>query len=148
MFVKTMSASWGDMDFNSHMRNTTYLDKAADVRLMYFAEHAFPMEEFVRLRIGPVVMKDEVEYFREFQSLEPVEIHLCIAGLSEDGSRMAMRNLFFREGKLATRVTSTAGWLDLDQRRLICPPAPLLAAMQALERTEDFVVLPSSIKRG
>jgi len=28
-------------------------------------EHGFPMEEFLRLRIGPVVMKDEVEYFRE-----------------------------------------------------------------------------------
>ena len=53
MFVKRIRAGWGDMDFNAHMRNTAYLDKAADVRLMFFAENAFPIEEFIRLRIGP-----------------------------------------------------------------------------------------------
>ncbi|MES2756127.1 MAG: thioesterase family protein [Pseudomonadota bacterium] len=48
------------MDFNAHMRNTAYLDKSADVRMMYFAENGFPMAEFVRRKLGPVVMKDEV----------------------------------------------------------------------------------------
>jgi acyl-CoA thioester hydrolase len=33
----------GDMDFNRHMRNTAYLDKSADVRMLFFAEHGFPM---------------------------------------------------------------------------------------------------------
>jgi len=65
MYSKKLYAGWGDMDFNSHMKNTAYLDKAADVRQMFFIEHGFPMEELLRLRIGPVVMKDEVEYFRE-----------------------------------------------------------------------------------
>ncbi|MBC7988805.1 MAG: thioesterase family protein, partial [Luteimonas sp.] len=65
MYTKTLYAGWADMDFNSHMKNTAYLDKAADVRQMFLMEHGFPMEEFLRLRIGPVVMKDEVEYFNE-----------------------------------------------------------------------------------
>jgi len=65
MFSKPLFASWGDMDFNAHMRNTAFLDKAADVRMMFFAENGFPMSEFLRLRLGPVVMKDEVEYRRE-----------------------------------------------------------------------------------
>jgi len=63
MYTKKLYAGWADMDFNSHMKNTAYLDKTADVRQMFLIEHGFPMEEFVRLRIGPVVMKDEVEYF-------------------------------------------------------------------------------------
>ena len=65
MYVKTLYAGWADMDFNGHMRNTAYLDKAADVRQMFLAENGFPVEEFLRLRIGPVVMKDELEYFKE-----------------------------------------------------------------------------------
>ena len=56
MFTKTRYAGWSDMDFNSHMKNTAYLDKAADIRQMYLGEHGFPMEEFLRLRVGPVVM--------------------------------------------------------------------------------------------
>jgi len=65
MYTKTLYAGWADMDFNSHMKNTAYLDKTADVRQMFLIENDFPMEEFLRLRIGPVVMKDEVEYFNE-----------------------------------------------------------------------------------
>src|SRR5687768_16208193 len=59
MYTKKLYAGWADMDFNSHMKNTAYLDKAADVRQKFLIEHGFPMEEFLRLRIGPVVMKDE-----------------------------------------------------------------------------------------
>ncbi|MDE3736989.1 thioesterase family protein [Pseudomonas resinovorans] len=144
MYQKTLIAGWGDMDFNSHMRNTAYLDKSADVRMMYFAEHGFPMSEFRRLRLGPVVMKDEIEYFREFHLLDELDITMSAAGLATDGSRMLLRNAFFRSGTLAARVTSTVGWFDLEQRKLTVPPANLLVALQAMDKTEDFRELPSS----
>ncbi len=69
------------------------------------------------------------------------------AGLSEDGSRFVVRNEFYKtDGKLAARVTSAGGWLDLKVRKLIVPPDALRQAMQALQKTEDFQVLASSIK--
>ena len=144
MYEQTLIAGWGDMDFNSHMRNTAYLDKSADVRMMYFASCGFPMSEFVRLRLGPVVMKDEVEYFREFHLLDEVRITMSMAGLSDDGSRMRLRNDFYRKDALAARVTSTAGWFDLDQRKLVSPPEDLLAILRALAHSDDFVALPNS----
>ncbi|HEY0489249.1 MAG TPA: thioesterase family protein [Telluria sp.] len=146
MYERTLVAGWGDMDFNSHMRNTAYLDKSADLRMMYFSDRGFPMSEFVRLKIGPVVMKDEVEYFREFHLLDPVRVTMMLAGLSEDGSRMKLRNDFYREDMLAARVTSTAGWLDLAQRKLVCPPDALLQALRDADRSEDFQDLPNSRK--
>jgi acyl-CoA thioester hydrolase len=147
MYEKSFIAGWGDMDFNSHMRNTAYLDKSADIRMMFFSENGFPMAEFMRLRIGPVIRKDEVEYFREVQMLESLKVTLSQAGLSEDGSRFLIRNEIYRgDGKLATRVTSAGGWLDLANRKLILPPEALLRAMQSLPRTDDFQVLESSIK--
>ncbi|SDD53147.1 acyl-CoA thioester hydrolase [Cupriavidus sp. YR651] len=144
MYEKVLVAGWGDMDFNAHMRNTAYLDKAADVRMMYFSSCGFSMSEFMRIRLGPVVMKDEIEYFREFQLLDDVRITLSLAGLSDDGSRMTLRNDFYRQGTLAARVTSTAGWLDLNRRKLVCPPEALMQALRELARSEDFVVLPDS----
>jgi len=147
MFEKTFIVGWGDMDLNSHMRNTAYLDKSADIRIMYFSENGFPSAEFIRLRIGPVIMKDEVEYFREIGLLEEVKVTYAQAGLSEDGSRFLVRNEFYKtDGKLAARVTSAGGWLDLTTRKLIVPPTAMLQAMQALEKTDDFQVLASSIK--
>jgi acyl-CoA thioester hydrolase len=144
MYEKTLVAGWGDMDFNSQMSNTAYLVKAADVRMIYFAECGFPMSEFMRLKVGPVVLKDEVEYFREFHLLDEVNVSLTLAGLSSDGSRMKMRNDFFKGGKLAARITSTAGWLDLNARRLLCPPPALLSVLQALAHSEDFEILSDS----
>lgn len=147
MYTKTLYAGWGDMDFNSHMKNTAYLDKSADVRQIFLMEHGFPMEEMVRLRIGPVIKKDEVEYFSEVGLQQQLAVTYALAGLSLDGSRVLYRNEIFRpDGKLAARVTSTGGWLDLDARRLIAPPPALLAAMNLLEKTDGFVELPSSIK--
>ncbi len=143
MYEKTLVAGWGDMDFNAHMRNTAYLDKSADLRMMYFADAGFPMGEFQRLKLGPVVKKDEVEYFKEFHLLDEVRITMALAGLSEDGSRMKLRNDFYRQDALAARVTSTAGWFDLANRKLTSPPQALLDALRALARSDDFEILPN-----
>ncbi len=147
MFEKTLFAGWGDMDSNAHMRNTAFLDKSVDVRMMFFAEKGFSMDEFLRRRTGPVVMKDEVEYYKEVRMLQPLRITLLLAGMAEDGSRFSIRNEIWREdGQLSARVTSTGGWLDLTTRKLIAPPPELLAALRSLSPTEDFQVLASSIK--
>lgn len=146
MFERTMVAGWGDMDFNSHMRNTAFLDKSADVRMLYFADCGFTMAEFMRLKIGPVVMKDEVEYFREFHLLDEMQVTMQMAGLSEDGSRMRLRNDFYKKGVLAARVTSTGGWLDLNHRKLVSPPPALLQALRDAARSTDYEELPNSAR--
>ncbi len=149
MFERTMIAGWGDMDFNSHMRNTAFLDRSADLRMMYFADNGFPMSEFMKRRIGPVVQKDEVEYHREIHLLEEFRVTLSIAGHSEDGSRFLLCNEIWKHNdKLAARVTTSGGWLDLNQRALIAPPDSLLAAINALPQTENYQSLPSSIARS
>lgn len=61
MYEKKIYAGWGDMDSNSHMRNTAYLDKSGDIRMMFFTENGFSFKEMIAMRFGPVVMKDEIE---------------------------------------------------------------------------------------
>jgi acyl-CoA thioester hydrolase len=147
LYTKTLLASWADMDFNAHMRNTAFLDKSADVRMMYFSENGFPAGEFSRLRLGPVVMKDELEYRREVNLLQEINVTLAIAGHSDDGSRFVLRNeIFSADGTLCARVTSWGGWLDRTARKLVSPPEALYNAMKFLQRTSDFVVVPSSIR--
>lgn len=148
MYAKTVYAGWGDMDFNAHMKNTAFLDKSADVRMMFFAEHGFPAAEFSRLRLGPAVMKDEVEYRKEVGLLQEITVTLALAGHAGDGSRFVLRNEILRaDGALCARVSTTGGWLDLASRKLVAPPAALLAAMNSLPRTSDFAVLPSSVRQ-
>ena len=142
----TSVAGWADMDFNGHMANTAYLDKAADTRMTFFAEHGFAVDTFTRQRIGPVIMRDEVRYFREVGLQQRVEIRLLLAGMAGDGSRFRLRNEFYLDGEPAARVESLGGWMDLTRRKLVCPPEALLGAMNKLVRTEDFEELTSSIR--
>lgn len=140
-------AGWADMDWNSHMANTAYLNKVVDARVLMLAQKGFPMEEFIRLRLGVVIMKDELEYRREVKWMDEIGITFAVAGLAGDGSRFKVVNQILNaEGALCARITSIGGFMDLDARKLVAPPAAVLAAYQSLPRTEDYADLPSSIK--
>ena len=147
-FEKVLTAGWRDMDYNSHMANTSYLDRAADVRMMYFSENGFTVEDMTRLRIGPVIMKDEIEYYREVKLLQEIRVGLVCAGLAPDGSRFILRNDFAHtDGTRCAAVTSTGGWMDLNQRKLVAPPDALRKAMEELPKTDGFRELKSSVSR-
>ena len=141
-FEKTLYARWGDMDFNGHMKNTAYLDAGADVRMMFFEENGFSMREFEKRRFGPVILRDELEYYRELRLLEPVRVTLLAGGMSEDGVRFKLVNEFYRsDGARAARVVSTGGWLNLDTRKFTPPPEELKRLMEQVCRTEDYATL-------
>ena len=142
-YTKEFLAGWGTMDFNGHMANWAYLNVAADVRMAFFAEHGFPPLEFRRLMLGPVIRKDELEYFREIGLHETVVVHYAALGLSPDGSRFVVENeIWSAAGVHAATVRSTGGWLDLRERKLVVPPAALLAALQQVPRAPGFSELP------
>lgn len=144
MYSKTLYAGWREMDYNAHMGNTAYLDKAVDVRLSFFSENGFPTSELARLNIGPVILKEEIQYFREIRLLQEFTVTLELAGLSPNGHRFKLRNEFFRpDGERCARITTYGGWLDLSRRKLIEPPEAIVAALRSLTRTDDYEELQS-----
>ena len=144
-YAKEFLAGWGAMDFNGHLANTAYLDLAADVRMAFFAEHGFPPGEFRRLAIGPVVRKDEIEYFREVSLHDTVTVTHATLAMSPDGARFVLENeIWSAAGERAAIVRSTGGCLDPRERKLVAPPAALLAALQQVPRAPGFAELPAA----
>lgn len=147
-FAISTIAGWADMDANAHMANVAYLSKCVDSRMSFFKQNGFPVTEFAKRRLGPVVRRDELEYFREIALLEPITVTLALAGMAMDGSRFRLLNEVLNgEGKLAARITSEGGWLDLAARKLIAPPPDLLAAFNRMPHATEFEQLPSSIRK-
>jgi acyl-CoA thioester hydrolase len=141
-------AGWADMDANAHMGNFAYLNKCVDARMSFFKHCGFPMTEFANRKIGPVVRRDEIEYFRELVLMEPITVTLALGGLAPDCSRFRLVNEILNgEGKLSARVKSEGGWLDLVARKLVVPPSDLQAALNAMPRADGFEELPSSIRK-
>ncbi|MBB6096301.1 acyl-CoA thioester hydrolase [Povalibacter uvarum] len=148
IFSCALQVGWEHLDSNAHMANTAYLDLAVNVRMRFFQASDFSLQEFERLRIGPVVRRDEIDYYREFRLLDAINATLALDGLSDDASHFRLRNEFFRaDGRLAARVTISGGWLDLNLRKLTTPPEGIVRAYASLARTEGFEVLKSSLKQ-
>jgi acyl-CoA thioester hydrolase len=142
-YARQFLAGWRMMDFNGHLANTAYLDHAADVRVAFVAAHGFPPTEFRRLAIGPVVRKDELEYFKEINLHETVTVTYAALAMSPDGARFTLENEVFNAmGERCATVRSTGGWLDLRARKLIVPPPALTDAMRMVPRAPGFVELP------
>ncbi len=146
-FSIASTANWADVDVNGHMSNSAYLYKCVDSRMSYFQQHGFTAANFVQRRIGPVVRREAIEYFREIGLMEALTVTLALAGMSTDGSRFRLVNELLKSGGVrAARIVSESGWLDLNARKLMVPPPDLMAAMSAMPRTPDYETLPSSIK--
>ena len=143
MYSKQLYVGWGDLDSNGHMRNTAFLDRSADVRMFFFSENGFPMKEFKRLGIGPVILKDTIEDRRECFLLEPIQVSMALQALSNDAARFVVVNEFHRgDLQLAARISSNVGWLDLEKRALTTPPAELAQLLRNAPRTSDFTEIP------
>src|SRR5262249_4414749 len=100
-----------------------------------------------RLSIGPVIRKEELEYFREINLLEVVTVTHAVLGMSADASRFLIENeIWSASGERAAVIRSSGGWLDLRARKLVLPPQALVDAMKHVPRAPDFVELPPSSK--
>jgi acyl-CoA thioester hydrolase len=142
-YAREFLAGWGTMDANGHMGNASYLDLASDVRMAFFAEHGFPPAEFRRLAIGPVIRKDELEYFREIGLHETVTVTYAALAMSPDAARFVVENeIWSAAGERAATVRSTGSFLDLRARKLVAPPPPLRDAFLQVPRVPGFSVLP------
>ena len=49
-YAYKLTASWADMDFNAHMANTAYLNRAVDARMAFFTENGLPLAELFKVR--------------------------------------------------------------------------------------------------
>ena len=142
-FTASFQVTWADLDGNNHMRNTGYLDYAAQTRMIFFASHGFTPEAFATHAVGPVALEDTVTYRREMRLLDPFRVSFALAGMSGNGAKFLLENQITREGgKLCATVRTRGIWMDLRARKAVAPPEGLFQAIQTLTKTKDFETLP------
>ncbi len=133
---------WGEIDSNGHMRNVAYLDISSNSRMEFFNANGYTLAEFFGAGIGPVVLRDEIEYRAEVRLAEELTITNELAAMNEDGSRFVFRNRFIKaNGKVACKISSLVAFFDLASRKIVAPPDNLLKAILSLPRADDYAPL-------
>ena len=131
--------AWADLDSNRHLRNTAYLDYAAQTRFLYFASQGIGAKEFDRLGIGPAVLNDQVTYRRELHFMEQFHVELLCGGHNPSNSKFIVVNRFFgTDGKMRAEVRSLFVWFDLRTRKAVTAPESLRLSLTALPQTDDY----------
>jgi acyl-CoA thioester hydrolase len=138
-FEQRFRVGWGDLDGNAHMGNTSFLDRAADTRMLFFSDNGFPVSRFATEKVGPVIAREEVVYKKELRLMDEFTVDVELVGISSDGMRFRLRNTFRNsDNELAATVTSEGVWFDLERRRPREPPADLDRVIRAIPHASDF----------
>jgi acyl-CoA thioester hydrolase len=141
-FARSFIVRWADCDANGHLRNTCYSEYAIEVRMAFLAQHGFGLAEFKRHGVGPVLLREEIDYLRECHMGEELTVDFTVLGRSADDSRFKIAHQLWKPGgKKAARLVVHGGWLDMTARRLRPPPPELKAIWDQVERVEPFEVL-------
>lgn len=138
-YEKTYLVRWADCDMNGHLRNTGYSEYCIDTRIAYLTEHGFPPLRYQELGIGPVILREEIDYLRELRMGESFRVDVRVVGLSPDCTKFRFAHRFSRiDGALAGKLLLLGGWMDLRTRRLNAPPEELQQVLRATPRGDDF----------
>ncbi|SHL85312.1 acyl-CoA thioesterase [Hymenobacter psychrotolerans] len=138
-YSKTFTVRWADMDPNVHMRHSAYTDYAAQVRLDFLADQAFPMRRFAELGIGPILFREDTRFLKEIHLSETIRVTAELGGLSADGSRWRIVHTIYKaDGREAAVVAVDGAWLDLKLRKLTMPPAELTTTFTQMTRHASY----------
>jgi acyl-CoA thioester hydrolase len=138
-FKVTFPTKWSDFDPNRHMRHTAYNEYAAEVRIRYFAEHHFSIEEFTKHNIGPVLFTEETSFRKEIHIGEDISVNIKLSGLSENNERWKIIHEVFNEvGELSAVIKVYGAWIDLTKRKLTVPPEAAQHLFFNAEKSDDY----------
>ena len=138
-FQVTFATKWSDFDPNRHMRHTAYNEYAAEVRVRYFSEQNFSIQEFTKHNIGPILFTEETSFRKEIHLGENISVNMKLSGLSANNERWKITHEVFNEaGKLSAIIKVYGAWIDLTKKKLTVPPIEAKNLFLHAEKTEDF----------
>ncbi|GAB3817987.1 acyl-CoA thioesterase [Pontibacter rugosus] len=131
---------WSHLDANGHMRHSAYADFASQARIAILDEQGLDLGTFQRLKIGPILFREELIYLREVGVNENLRITIELTKARGDGSRWSIRHEIFRsDGVKAAVVNVDGAWMDLAKRKLTVLPDELQDLFMHISRSENFV---------
>ena len=140
IFKESFKVRWSDLDSNAHMRHTAYIDMCAAARLAFLSKYGFNEKEFVKMKMGPVLFKESISYYKEVPGGDAIDVTVSVSGLSDDGRKWEIHHDLFRssDGEKVASLKASGAWLDLVQRKVTPPPEKLFDTFKSAHKSEDF----------
>ena len=132
---------WSQIDANMHLRHSAYADFAAQARLQVLENLGFTSTLLAKLKIGPILFREELIYLKEIRPSDTVKVTCVMTRCRKDGSRWSFSQEVFRgDGVKAAQINVQGAWVDMLKRKLTGLPAEWAEAFLHIPLSEDFVL--------
>jgi len=141
---------WSQLDANMHLRHSAYADFAAQARLQILENLGFDSSLLGKLKIGPILFREELIYLREVRPSDSVKVTCVMTHCRSDGSRWSFSQEIFRgDGIKAAQINVQGAWVDMVKRKLTALPPEWASAFLHIPKSKDFIleeVVPKNIE--
>lgn len=117
-----------ELDSLGHVNQANYLLYAESVRWNHFASLGVTSQKFAEWGVGPVVLSQNIFYFKELRMGE--EVRITSELLSFEGKKGSIHQIFYKGDIKAAELTITFTFINLKERRSCLPPDEMLALMK------------------
>jgi len=131
---------WSQIDANVHLRHSAYADFCAQARSNMLNQLGLSLSEFSKMKIGPILFREELNYYREISLDEYIKVTVEISKFNRKNSRFSFRHEIFKQyGVRAAVVVVDGAWMNLVERKLTAVPDAWLPVLDKIPRSEDYV---------
>lgn len=132
---------WSQIDANMHLRHSAYADFAAQARLQILENLGFDSGLLEKLKIGPILFREELIYMREVRPSDSVKVTCVMTSCRPDASRWSFSQELFRgDGVKAAQINVQGAWVDKEKRKLAALPEEWAKAFMHIPKSPDFVL--------
>ncbi len=110
------------LDTFGHVNNATYLQLFEEARWQIITDRGYGLAEVMKNRQGPIVLEIQIKFLKELKLREKIQINF--ETLDSKGKVGQFRQQMLNsKNEVACEAVFTAGFFDLDTRKLIEPTA-------------------------
>ena len=142
MYTKEFVVRWNDLDANKHLGNSEYIAYMSDTRMSFLEEYDIGLNVMSKHRLGPIVLYEQINYFKEIRLGDIISVSLIVKGHSEDGRFVVMEHSFYNsDGKNLAYSEILFSWINMETRSLGRLPLELQSKIKSFPRSKDFKIL-------
>jgi acyl-CoA thioester hydrolase len=117
-----------EIDTQGHLNQAEYLHYAEHARWSLLDAAGIPQDELIATGYGPVVLETNIKFRRELRGGDEVDVGCAFVW--DDTKIFRIRQVFRRpDRRICAQLTTTAGLLDLAERKLVDDPAKHFRAL-------------------
>lgn len=110
------------LDTLGHVNNATYLTLFEEARWQYLNLKNYPLEVVLKEKKGPVILDLQLKFLKELKLRDQITITFEALDIQPKVFRI-LQKMINAKGEVASELTLTSAFFDLQTRRIIEPNA-------------------------